>query len=121
MGWGGGCAGHQDIPYGYLVMACTRAALEIRHWNVTPKYEPKHSWLIEDFSRNISIKVLLKYLQWLGNKYHFTILPIISVWKLQAYIATELQLIFIKENTKSEKAYMMNISIKSQLQRAYGF
>ena len=33
--------------------------------------EPKHMWLIEGFSRNISIKVLLKYLQWLGSKHHY--------------------------------------------------
>ena len=26
---------HQDIPYGYLVMACKRTALEIHHRDIT--------------------------------------------------------------------------------------
>ena len=51
----------------------------------------KHIRLIEDFSRNISIKVLLKYLQWLGRKCHFSILFIISLWKLRFAIATKLE------------------------------
>ena len=54
------------------------------------KNERKHTRLIEDFSVNISIKVLLKYLQWLGSKCHFSTLPIISIWKLQVVIAFKL-------------------------------
>ena len=69
-------------------MACTRTALEIYRRDATLKNEPKHTQLIVDFSRNISIKVLLKYLQWLGSKCYFSILPIVSLWKLQAAIAT---------------------------------
>ena len=29
--------------------------------------EPKHAWLVEDFSKNIFIKVLTKHLQLVGN------------------------------------------------------
>ena len=42
-------------------------------------------WLMENYSRNISIKVLSKYLKWLGSKFHFSIFSIISLWKLHSY------------------------------------
>ena len=57
------------------------------HYNQIMSSEPKQ----EDFSRNISIEVLIKYLQWLGCKCHFSVLPIINVWKLQVAIATKLK------------------------------
>ena len=37
----------------------------------TNKQLAKNIWLIQDFSRNISIKVLSKYLQLLSSKCHF--------------------------------------------------
>ena len=49
--------------------------------------------LIEDYTRNISIKVLQNYLQWLGSKCHFSIFPIIiSLGKLYAAIATAVKI-----------------------------
>ena len=47
--------------------------------NLSHKIRQKHTWLIEDLSRIIAIKVLSKYLQWLGSKCHFSILRFISV------------------------------------------
>ena len=53
---------------------------------------------IEIHSRNISVKVLSKYLQWLGSKCHFSIFPIISLWKLLSYHSNQTnELIFIKK------------------------
>ena len=51
---------------------------------------PLQNTVVEDFSRNISMKVLLKYLHSLCSKSYFSILPTISVWKLQTAIATKL-------------------------------
>ena len=62
-------------------MDCTRTALEIYQKGVTTKNEQKHihtyTHMIKDSLRKISIKVLLKYLKWLGSKCQFSILPII--------------------------------------------
>ena len=57
--------------------------------------------LIEDHSRNISVKVLSKYLQWLNNN---TILyfPIISLWQLWVTIAAKVWPIFIKKKKKKK-------------------
>ena len=41
--------------------------------------------LIQDYSRNISVKGLSKYVQWLGSKCHFAIFPTMS-WKRHDYI-----------------------------------
>ena len=48
----------------------------------------KFIWLVEDHSRNISVKLLSKYLQWDSNKCQFSFFPIISQWQLYVAIAT---------------------------------
>ena len=46
---------HEEIPYDYLLMACTRTALEIHIRDVNrKKNERKITLLIEDFLGNIS-------------------------------------------------------------------
>ena len=68
----------------------------------------KYIWLKQDFSRNISIKVLSKYLQLLGSKCIFFFnFPHYKSWHLT-------QRGNFHTNTKSVKANMMNISTKSQ-------
>ena len=80
--------------------------------------KPNHTQLTKDFSRNISIEALLKYLQWLDSEWHFSILPIISGRKFPSCHNTQTkELIFIK----AAMAFMINISMKSQPHRAYGF
>ena len=42
----------------------------------------KQICLVEDYSRNISVKLLSKYLHWDSNKYQFPFFPIISQWEV---------------------------------------
>ena len=81
---------------------------------------PKIIWQIEHCLKNISMKVLSKYLERLGSKCLFSIFPIISLWKLYCHSKQTKELNFIK-NTKPVKCNMVNISIASRPHRAYGF
>ena len=49
-----------------------------------------HRRLLKEYS----FKCFVKYLQRLGSKCHFSILPIIGVWKLKVVIATKLEILF---------------------------
>ena len=77
--------------------------------------------MIQDYSRNISGKVLSNYLQWLCGKCHF------SFSSLQVYKKSKLpwqpnqRNVFHKKKHKTVNAYMMKISTKSHPHRAYGF
>ena len=39
-------------------------------------------WLVENYSRNISVKLLSKYLQWYSNKCQFPLFTLLSQWQL---------------------------------------
>ena len=62
--------------------------------------ESKHTWLIEILSRNSSIKVLLKYLQWLGSKCHFFTSTHYKCMETLSYHSNQTRkLTFIKKHT----------------------
>ena len=72
--------------------------------------------LIEDHSRNISVKVLSRYLQWLDNKCHsflFSHYTCKSMASLSYHSSQSFWAIAIK-NIKFVEAYTKNISAKSQ-------
>ena len=95
-------------------------------------------WRKQDFSRNISIKVLSKYLQLLGSKCHFFNFPkyksmenlschgiqpkkIISIKEnLSCHGIQPKEIVFIK-NTQFVNVNITNISTKSQPHRANSF
>ena len=53
----------QIYPYG-----CQRNQLNSAVWT-------RCIWLVEDYSRNVSVKLLSKYLQWDGNQSQFSLFP----------------------------------------------
>ena len=82
----------------------------------------KNIWLKQDCSRNISIKVLSKYLQLHGSKCHFFNFPHFkSMENLSCHGTQPKEIIFIKKSIKSVTVNMMNISTKSQPHGAFGF
>ena len=81
----------------------------------------KNIWVKQDFSRNISIKVLSKYLQLLGSQCHIFNFPHYkSMENLTCHGIQPKEIIFLK-NIKFVKVNMMKIFTKSQPHREYGF
>ena len=75
--------------------------------------------LVQDHSRNISVKVLSKYLQWLNNKCHFANFPL-HVYNSLSYHYHWVWALAI-QNIKFVEANTNNISAKSQSYIPYGF
>ena len=80
----------------------------------------KKSCLVEDYSRNISEKLLSKYLQWDRNKgllslFHYKSVENISCHSYESTWATAIK------KKKIVEANVMNISTKFQLHPPYGF
>ena len=74
----------------------------------------QNSCLVEDYSRNISVKLLSKYLQWDGNKSPFSLFPYKSMETLSCHSNQNAWATAIKNNNFVE-AIVRNNSAKFQL------
>lgn len=94
-----------------------------------PKYWPqahqpkcatciKFTWLVKDYSKNISVKGLSEYLQWHRNIYKFSIFPLNVNGSHSNHTA---RVIARKRNTVFLKACTMILSIKFELYRSHSF
>ena len=124
---------HEDIPKGYRVglhkNSLRNSSEGCNSEKMGENTHTAHRRLLKEYF----YKVLLKHLQWLGSKchwhtqwlgskchfFHSTHYHYKCIETPRCHSNQTRKLIFIN-NTKSVKAYRMNISIKPQFHRVYG-